>query len=99
MVFGDNAAATFPGRDAIPVFTDVTAYDEFYRTDCSSDDDTAIRRVYRALHEAGTAYTITVGKTVKVLGEQRDPESKNYDICRISYDGKTGYVVCIALGN
>ncbi len=43
--------------------------------------------------------TITVGKTVKVLGEQRDPESKNYDICRISYDGKTGYVVCIALGN
>ncbi len=29
MVFGDSAAATFRERDAIPVFTDVTAMTDF----------------------------------------------------------------------
>jgi hypothetical protein len=100
MIFGNAAAGTVPGRDAIPVFTDVRAYDLFYQVDDdqSASDADAVR-IYRSLHANGRADYLVVGKRVSVLAVLSDPEDTHYKICRVSYDAKTRLVLCNALAD
>jgi hypothetical protein len=69
LAYGDRAAAGIPGRDAIPMFTSVRAYDRYYGDDKACDgNDSCIHSLYAALRSEGAISLVSVGETVTVLG-------------------------------
>ena len=97
MIYGKNAVGQTPGKDAAPAFTDVKAFDAFYKVDTDDANPSAVRNEYHKLHAAGRADVITVGKKVTLIGKEPDPEDSEDPICSITYGGKNYLVNCIAL--
>lgn len=88
LVFGDAAAAGI--RDAIPAFTDIDAYEQYYKLDDENDcDDACLRRIYRPLKESGRIRMLTVGAVVRVIGHMHDPDDPQYEICRVRLQGSS----------
>ena len=89
-----------PGRDAIPLFTTVRAYDRYYACDTACNgDDACVRRLYATLRLAGSIELVSLGEPVVVLGFASGSEDKSYKVCRVRYHGRSRVVLCIALNH
>jgi hypothetical protein len=100
LVFGDNATAGI--NDALPAFTDVDAYEEYYKSDDNSDcDDACLRPVYRMLKSEGRMKMLMMGTRVRVTYVKPDPEDHRYEVCGIhlrdSSDSRLFIVICSGL--
>jgi hypothetical protein len=82
--FGDAAQMGVPEHDAAPVFTDIPAYELYYRVVGDENcDDACASRIYHRLSAAGRMDIAVAGEKVVVLGAQVDPDEHQYHICRI----------------
>jgi hypothetical protein len=104
ILFGNGAQGGVAGRDAAPVFSDVSAYQTYYAVVTPSEcDDACARRIYHTLSAARRMDTAIVGERVTVLGAQTDPQDRQYQICRIrrplTSRSRSAYILCNALAD
>ncbi len=96
--YGNAAAAGQLGRDVLPIFTSVEAYDYYYRfADDKSCHDECVRSAYTALRKAGSIKLAEIGTAVVVQAELTDPKDATYKVCRVRVNGRTAYLLCAAL--
>ena len=93
-----GAAACTKGRDAIPAFTTVSAYESYYKVDGgSSCDEDCLKPTFNAMKSAGLMRPLLSGDRVTVLGAFRDPDDHRYTICRVTAKARNFLVLCDAL--
>lgn len=98
LTLGDVAAMCMAGRDAIPAFVNVRAYETYYRVDGDPQcDESCLRPLYREMRQNGSMRPLISGERVTVLGVFADPEDKRYKICRVKTTRGTWLVICDAL--
>jgi hypothetical protein len=94
----DVAAACMPGRDAIPAFASVWAYENYYRVDGDSNCDLdCLRPTYKAMRAAGLMTPLISGEAVTVTSVRADPEDRRYRICGVRVKSRSWVVLCDAL--
>lgn len=99
LVYGDSAQVGI--LDALPAFTDIDAYELYYRFDDNNDcDDTCLRAPYRALKDQGRVRMLTVGTPVRVVGHMHDPQEPQYEVCKITlrHSSRMWLALCTGLG-
>lgn len=96
--FGSRAALGMPGRDALPGFANIKAYDIYYRTaDNKAATDDEIGAIYRSLRRSHSATALVSGETVRVVSTVPDPEDSHYAACRVRVDKREWIVLCVGL--
>lgn len=98
LVYGDSAQ--MGTLDALPAFTDIDAYELYYKFDDNNDcDDSCMRAVYRPLKANGRIRMLTAGTPVTVIGHFPDPQESQYEVCRLRLRGssRTWLSLCTGL--
>ena len=86
------------GHDAVPAFSDVRAYQTYYRLDGDNNcDERCLRPLYSQMKRDGVMRPLISGDRVVVLSAFVDPEDKRYRICRVKTARGTWLVICDAL--
>lgn len=98
LTLGQAAAMCESGRDAIPAFATIGAYQGYYEVDGRAGCDyECLRPTYQAMKRSGQMRPLISGMRVTVLSVMRDPADKRYKICRVKAPSGTWYVICDAL--
>lgn len=102
MLYGDQAQASVPGHDVIPMFTTVAAYQRYYASaDDNSCDEACVKKTYNFLRTTSSVELVPIGTRVRVLSEFADEQDHGYTICRVQIPGHAHplLVLSVALAN